>query len=72
MPFRNGYEGVYDQATLNLLQEILEFVWLAMTDAFAPSVSREKIAGMVVAAHKAGMTPDHIKEQVFNEILQSR
>lgn len=72
MPFRKGYEGVYDQATLDLLQDILEFVWLAMTDAFAPSVSREKIAGMVVAAHKAGMTPDRIKEHVIDEILRSK
>jgi hypothetical protein len=43
-----------------------------MTDAFAPSVSREKIAGMVVDAHKTGMTPDRIKEYVIDEILQSK
>jgi hypothetical protein len=72
MPFRKGYEGVYDQATLDLLQDILEFVWLALSDAFAPSVSREKIAGMVLAAHNGGMTPDRIKEQVIDEILQSK
>jgi hypothetical protein len=72
MPFREGYGSIFDAPTRATLQDVFEFVWLAMTDAFAPSVSREKIAGMVVAAHKAGMTPDHIKEQVFNEILQSR
>jgi hypothetical protein len=72
MPFRQGCEGVYNQATLERLQDILEFVWLAITDAVAPSVSRETIAQRVLAAHEAGMSPELIKEHVLDEILQPR
>jgi hypothetical protein len=49
--------GVYDQATLERLQDILEFVWLAITDAVAPAMSRENVASLVLAAHESGMTP---------------
>jgi hypothetical protein len=72
MPFRKGYEGVYDQATLERLQDILEFVWLAITDAVAPSMSRENVASLVLAAHESGMTPERIKEHVLDEILEPR
>jgi hypothetical protein len=70
MPFRKGYEGVYDQTTLERLQDILEFVWLAITDAVAPSISREDVARLVLDAHKVGMTPDRIKKHVLDRILQ--
>jgi hypothetical protein len=72
MPFYKGYEGIYDQATLARLRDIFEFVWLAITDAVAPSVSREDIARLVVAVYEAGIPPDRIKEQVIAEILQRR
>ena len=32
MPFREGYGGVYDEATLARLQDIFEYVWLALAD----------------------------------------
>jgi hypothetical protein len=70
MPFRKGYEGVYDQATLERLQDILEFVWLAITDAVAPSISRDDLARLVLEGHEAGMSPDRIKEHVIRHILQ--
>jgi hypothetical protein len=49
VPFRKGYEGIYDQATLEHLQDILEFVWRALVDGGTPpSVSREDVARMVI------------------------
>jgi hypothetical protein len=72
MPFRKGYEGVYDQATLARLQDVLEYVWLAITDTLAPSVSREEVARQVLAAHESGMPPERIKEQVLVELLQPK
>jgi len=68
MPFRKGYEGVYDQATLALLQDVFEYVWLANT--LAPLVSREEVARQVLAAHEAGLAPDSIKERVLAELLR--
>jgi hypothetical protein len=49
---------------------MLEFVWLAITDAVAPSVSRDDIAPLVFAVHEAGISPDRIKEQVIAGILR--
>jgi hypothetical protein len=72
MPFRKGYEGVYDQATLALLQDVFEYVWLAITDTLAPLVSREEIARQVLAAHESGLAPDRIKEQVLAELLRPK
>ena len=72
MPFRKGYEAVYDQATLARLQDVFEYVWLAITDTLAPSVSREEVARQVLAAHESGITPDRIKEQVLAGLLQPR
>ncbi len=69
MRFRKGYEGIYDQTTLERLQDILEFVWLAVNDAVAPSISREDVASLVLEAHKAGMTPDQIKKHALDRIL---
>jgi hypothetical protein len=71
MPFRQGYEGVYDQATLARLQDVFEYIWLAITDTLAPLVSREDIARQVLAAHESGMPPDRIKEQVLAGLLRS-
>jgi hypothetical protein len=71
MPFSKGYEGVYDQSTLKQLQDILEFVWLAIADGTA-TVSREDVASLVLAAHESGMTPERIKEHVLDELLQPR
>jgi hypothetical protein len=72
MPCRKGCEGDYDQATLARLQDVFEYVWLAITDTLAPSVSREEVARQVLAAHESGMSPDRIKEHVIVELLQPK
>jgi hypothetical protein len=70
MPFRKGYEGVYDQTTLADLQDTLEHVWLAIKDVGVGSVSREDIAQLIIAACEAGVASDRIKEQVLAGILR--
>ena len=72
MPSCKSYEGVDDQATLARLQDVFEYVWLAITDTLAPSVSREEVARQVLAAHESGMPPERIKEQVLVELLQPK
>jgi hypothetical protein len=72
MPFRQGYEGVYDQATLALLQDIFEYVWLAVADSLSSTeVSREYIAHRILAAHEAGLTPEAIRNRVILELTRS-
>ena len=71
MPFRKGYEGVYDQVTLTQLQDIFEFVWLAVADSLScAEVSREYIAHRIIAAHEAGLVPEAIKNKVILELTQ--
>lgn len=62
MPFRQGYGGVYDEATLARLQDIFEYVWLVLADLGEPKISREKLAGMIIGCHEKGMTAEGIKE----------
>jgi hypothetical protein len=71
VPFHKSYEGVYEQATLDKLQDIFEFVSRAITDAGAPSVSPEDIARMVIDAHETGVPPDRMKVQLVQEILKT-
>jgi hypothetical protein len=71
VPFRKGYEGVYDQASLERLQEILEFVWLALVDGGTPPVSREDVARMIIAAYEQGVPPERMKVQLVQEILKT-
>jgi hypothetical protein len=70
MPFRKGYEGIYDQATLDQLQDVLEFVWLAIVADRRATLCRENVARMILTSHESGMTPVRIKEQVVREILR--
>jgi hypothetical protein len=68
MPFRKGYEGVYDQATLDRLQDILECIWLAIVDAGQTSVAREDVARMIISAYDSGMKLEVIGDSVIAEI----
>jgi hypothetical protein len=71
MPFRQGYEGVYDHATLALLQDIFEYVWLAVADSLSSKeVTRDYIAHRIIAAHEAGLSPEAIKNRVILELTQ--
>ena len=69
MPFRKGYAGVYDQATVAHMQDTHEQIWLAIKDV-GGSVSREDIARLIIAAYEAGVASDLIKEQVLAGILR--
>jgi hypothetical protein len=62
MPFREGYGGIYDEATLARLQDIFEYVWLALAHAGEPNMSRNDLAGMIIGCHEKGMTAEVIKE----------
>jgi hypothetical protein len=67
MPFREGYGGVYDPATLARLQDILEHVWQAMVDGKTPIFSRDDLAGMIIRAYDSGMPAETIKEVLVAE-----
>ena len=62
MTFREGYGGVYDDATLARLQDIYEYVWLSMVDLGAPKITRDDLAGMIIGCHEKGMNAEAIKE----------
>jgi hypothetical protein len=47
VPFRKGYEALYDQTTLADLQDTLEHVWLAIKDVHVGLVAREDIAQLI-------------------------
>jgi hypothetical protein len=69
MLFRQGYNGIYDQETLTKLQDILEFVWLAIIDdGQAGSVSREEIARMIFAAYARDLSPESIQRAVIRNL----
>jgi hypothetical protein len=68
MPFREGYGGVYDPATLARLQDIFEHVWQAMVDGKAPIFSRDDLARMIIKAYDSGMPADAIKEVLTADI----
>jgi len=69
MPFRKGFEGVYDQATLNVVQDSFEFIRQAISDA-GLLLSREAVARMVIDAYESGMRPELIRGQVLHTIMQ--
>jgi hypothetical protein len=62
MPFRDGYTRVYDKATLARLQDIYEYVWLAMVDLDEPKLTRDDLAGMIIGCHDKGMSAEAIKD----------
>jgi hypothetical protein len=66
MPFRNPAGQIYDQATLSLLQDVLEYVWLIVTDRGLPA-TRENVAASILSAYTQGMSPEAIREAVVRE-----
>jgi len=68
MPFREGYAGVYDAATLIRLQNIFEHVWQEMIKGRAPIFDRDELARMIIKAHDTGMDADTIKSILTAEI----
>jgi hypothetical protein len=68
MPFRNILEGTYDEATLHELQDIFEFTWLVIADNGQLSLSREDVARMIIEAHKCGLAPETIKDEVLMQV----
>jgi ketosteroid isomerase-like protein len=67
MPFHSGFDDLQDQSTLAQLQSIFDSVWPAVREADA-SISRADIARRILAAHRAGNTPQQIKEAVLSSI----
>jgi hypothetical protein len=69
MPFRRGYESIYDRDTLDQLQEVFDAVWLIVLDA-GVSLRRDDIVRMILHAHEAGMSPTQIRQHVIYEVLR--
>ena len=67
MPFRSGFDDIYEQSTLELLQGIFDSIWPALGEANT-SISREEIARRILAAHRAGNSPEQIKEVVLRSV----
>lgn len=67
MPFRSGFDDIYEQSTLELLQSIFESVWPVLGEANTRT-SREEIARRILAAHRAGNSPEQIKKAVLSGI----
>jgi hypothetical protein len=44
------------------LQDIFEYVWLALADSGEPNISRNDLADMIIGCHEKGMTAEVIKE----------
>jgi hypothetical protein len=72
MPFREGYGGVYDEATLTRLQDIYEYVWLALVDLGEPKMNRDDLAGMIIGCYEKGMSAEAIKEFLSVDLTAKR
>jgi len=72
MPFREGYGGVYDEATLSRLQDIYEYVWLALVDVGEPKITRDDLAGMIIGCYEKGMSAEAIKEFLSVDLTARR
>jgi hypothetical protein len=64
MPFRDGYNGLFDPPTLKALQEIFDAVWASVV-ASGASTSRTEVAQIIVRAHQSGMPWGQISEHVL-------
>jgi hypothetical protein len=72
MPFKEGYVSDFDAPTRAELQEVFEFVWLAVIDADLGLISRNELAALIVKAHNSGMQPEAIKDAVLYELKHQR
>src|SRR5215213_4189559 len=72
MPFREGYRGVYDEVTLARLQDIYEYVWLALVDLGDPKITRDDLAGMIIGCYEKGMSAEAIKEFLSVDLTARR
>ena len=71
MPFRRGYEGIYDRDTLDHLQDVFEAVSLIVADAKL-SVGRGEIVQLILDAHNSGMPSAKIRQHVIYEIFRRK
>jgi hypothetical protein len=67
MPFRHEYSDADDQQTLDRLQDVFEYVWLALVDMNQSSPSREQVARFIIEAHETGMSPEQMKDFVIHK-----
>ena len=61
-------DDVYDRSTLALLHDVFEYVWLAIHDAGDISASRDEVARLIVTAHRAGIAPEGIKDEIVRRL----
>lgn len=69
MPFRSGFDDIYEQSTLDLLQGIFDSIWPVLGEANT-STSQQEIARRILAAYRAGNSPEQIKEAVLRSVRQ--
>ena len=67
MPLRSTLEGTYEPDTLHELQDIFEFTWLVIADSWRLDLSREDVARMIIEAHKRGVAPETIRDEVLGQ-----
>jgi hypothetical protein len=72
MPFKKGYSDQFDSPTRGELQDVFEFVWLAVVDADLGPITRAELAERIVNAHDSGMKPEAIKDAVLYELKHQR
>jgi hypothetical protein len=69
MSFRWDYRHVYDQQTLDRLEEVFDSVWPIVLDA-GLSLGRQDIVRMIVDAHEAGRSPPQIRQHLIYELFR--
>jgi hypothetical protein len=72
MPFKKGYSDQFDSPTRAGLQDVFEFVWLAVVDADLGPITRAELAEIIVKAHESGMKAEAIKDIVLHELRHDR
>jgi hypothetical protein len=68
MSYPSSHEDAYDQSTLVLLHDVFESIWLAIHDAGGMPASRDEVARMIVTAHRAGLAPEGIKNELVRRV----
>jgi hypothetical protein len=70
MPFRHDFGATLDEQQRLRLQDVFEFVWLALVDHGVLSVSRAKVAQIILEADESGMAPECIKDRLVRELIR--
>jgi hypothetical protein len=71
MPFRHDFETVLDAQRRLWLQDVFEFVWLALVDHGVTSIPRAEVAQMILTADESGMAPESIKDRLVRDLTRT-